>query len=91
MALLQLEFGNGSFALSRKKQANEWYMETMGAITFYVVFIANAKKTEGKLYPSYWRMGPELTRLAGVPISLGLAEDRLDANLQELVIRPRSY
>ena len=36
-------------------------------------------------------MGPELTSLAGVPISLGLAEDRLDANLQELVIRPRSY
>ena len=55
------------------------------------------KKTEGKWYfssspsSSYWRMGPELTRLAGVPISLGLAEDRLDANLQELVIRPRSY
>ena len=55
------------------------------------------KKTEGKWYfssspsSSYWRMGPELTRLAGVPISLGLAEDRLDANLQELVIRPPSY
>ena len=46
-------------------------MDTMGAITFYVVFIANAKKTEGKWYfssspsSSYWRMGPELTRLAG--------------------------
>ena len=101
---ISLQYGVASIGIWKwefctfKKEVSHWMVHGYHGCHYILRgFHCECKKAEGKWYfssspsPSYWRMGPELTRLAGVPISLGLAEDRLDANLQELVIRPRSY
>ena len=101
---ISLQYGVASIGIWKwefctfKKEVSHWMVHGYHECHYILRgFHCECKKTEAKWYfssspsPSYWRMGPELTRLAGVPISLGLAEDQLDANLQELVIRPRSY